>query len=163
MFVVLSGPSCVGKTTSSKLLLAKLETPCILIEADNYLPRFNAAAEVTLSDNSKQITLALHRAIAEWSDLYRTVLIDGSLPFESADLIRPCLDILGPDTRTVALTCELGELERRLSLRSRTGDLSRVMRQQRTLPDLVPADLTVDSTDLTPAAVADVIADWLLR
>ena len=123
--------------------------------------RFNAATRATSPDGSKQVTLALHRAIAAWGGPDRTVLVDGSLPFESAGLIAPCLKILGPDTRIVALSCEAGELRRRFNMRGATGDLNRILQQQRTLPEVVPADLTIDSTDLTPAAVADAIAAWL--
>jgi chloramphenicol 3-O-phosphotransferase len=89
------------------------------------------------------------------------VIVDGSLPFENADLIGPCLDILGPDTLTVALTCESDELERRCKRRGSNWDINRSLRQRRTLPDLVPGDLAVDTTHLTPMAIADIVAAWL--
>ncbi|WP_161632062.1 phosphotransferase-like protein [Nakamurella lactea] len=163
MFVVFSGPSCVGKTAVSRILMTRLAAPCLLIEADRYIPFFNDAANPTSANGSKQVVLALHRSIAAWADDDWTVIVDGSLPFENAELITACLEALGPDTRTVALTSEPDELRRRFIVRGAAGDLNRTLRQQETLPDLVPADLAVDCTHLTSVAVADTVAAWLAR
>lgn len=161
MFVVFSGPSCVGKTTTCRILIERLEVPARLIEADRYVPQLNRAASIASPGGSPHVALTLHRSIAAWDDEHQVIVVDGSLPFERADLIRPCLEMLGPATRTVALTCEPDELRRRLTSRRPTADIHRSLRQAGVLPDIVPGDLCVDTTHCTPTAVAETVATWL--
>jgi Chloramphenicol phosphotransferase-like protein len=89
--IVLTGPSCAGKTSLARALQSLLPFPAVHIEADRMFPvlplahpRWDAEARHAAA------VLAMHRSIAAWAAGGFDLIADGSLPY---GMPRPALGL----------------------------------------------------------------------
>lgn len=95
--IVLSGPSCSGKTTVASALKEMLSTPrrpYLHIEADRFMPHL-PAVWVTHDAKQEVMTRVLCRAAASFADHGFDLILDGILPYGRPRELTDALALFG--------------------------------------------------------------------
>lgn len=95
--IMLTGPSCSGKTSLARALQSQLPFPAVHIEADRIFPRLPEAHPGWLAEEQHDaVVLAFHRSIAAWAAGGFDLIVDGSLPYGMPGLRSECLRVFDP-------------------------------------------------------------------
>jgi chloramphenicol 3-O-phosphotransferase len=158
--LVLTGPSSVGKTCALEALQRVARTPSVVLPADLFSLPSDARARSILQASDASVSVAVHRAL--FQAYYRTLVewqrqgfhALGETIFKDRHQVEAYRETLdGAPHALVRLTCSREARHARETGRSdRSQGLSDETARQE-LTDL-PADHTVDTTDLSPEDVA---------
>lgn len=159
--VVLSGPSSSGKTSLARELHQQLPEPAWLFVADECFPKPHPSAAAH-EENLEAAIVVFHRALSLWAASGRNVIIDGALPYGDPALRTACLDELGNfRTYIIAIDCTVTELRRREAHRPDPRLPGWAERQHADIHDGLPIALHIDTTEITSAAAARTVLNWL--
>jgi chloramphenicol 3-O phosphotransferase len=93
--IVLTGPSCAGKTSLARALQSGLPFPAVHLEADRMFPALpDAHPRWDAEAQHEAAVLALHHSIAAWAAGGFDLIADGSLPYGRPGLRSACLRVL---------------------------------------------------------------------
>lgn len=119
--ILLSGPSCSGKSTLARTLQKELSTaqrPFLHLEADALIPELPAH----LYNNTiffEAFLKAFHRSFATYPAQGVDIIVDGLLPYNDPDGIKDVLSLFKPyQFCYVGVYCDLKTLEEREQNRS---------------------------------------------
>ena len=158
MLVVLFGTTSSGKTSIAQALQILWPRPLLLIEADRSIPTIAPQRFAECDDDfKKRFIVAFHESIAVFGRSGIDAVADGSLPADPV-LRDRCFAILRsvPETKVVAVRCSVETLRQREAARSdRVAGWAE--QQSLTLYDGVDFDLTIETTDRSPAECAGVL------
>lgn len=95
--IVLTGPSCSGKTSLARALQSQLPFPVVLIEADRMFPHLPEGHPRWDAEAGHDAAVrAFHQSIAAWAAGGFDLIVDGSLPYGRPRLRSECLRAFGP-------------------------------------------------------------------
>lgn len=160
--LLLSGPSCSGKSSIARELQTALPVPALRIKADSVFP---APPDGHMgwhkAEMHQTVVLAFHRSIATWAEAGFHLIVDGSLPYERA-LRDEYIDIFHPyDVRLIGVSCDVAELNKRETASQSLQPLGWSAQQAKDIHDGMHYAATVDITRHTPAECAAEIAHQL--
>lgn len=161
--IVLSGPSCSGKTSLATALrerLSSVDRPFLHAEADRLLPHLPEGSQLDGS-RSHSLSRALHRAVAAFAAEGFDIIVDGVLPYGNLDGIADAFEVFGAFRLCrVGVHCDVGVLERREGARpDRVRGWARHQAADLHLGHRY--DVEVDTTSASPAECAEAIFSHL--
>lgn len=148
--IVLTGPSCSGKTGLARALQSQLPFPAVHIEADQTFPRLPGAHPGWVAEERHNaVVLAFHRSIAWAADGFN-LIVDGSLPYGMPRLRSECLRVFTPFRMLlVGVRCAPGVLAERERARA-VSTPGWAVRQSHDINDGLRLDAEADTSSDTP-------------
>jgi chloramphenicol 3-O phosphotransferase len=153
--IILTGPSCAGKTSLARALQSRLPFPAVHIEADRMFPALPGAhPRWDAEARHEAVVLALHRSIAAWAAGGFDLIADGSLPYGQPGLRSACLGVLAPfGMLLVGVRCAPAVLAERERTRA-DRQPGWAVRQSQDIHDGLQLDAEVDTSAATPGDCA---------
>jgi chloramphenicol 3-O phosphotransferase len=149
--ILLTGPSCSGKTSLARAMQSQLALPVLHIEADRVFPRLpEAHPQWDAEARHHDVVLAFHRSIAVWAASGFDLIADGCLPYGMPALRSECLRVLGSfGMLLVGVRCAPAVLAERARARA-DRSAGWAVRQSRDVHDGLRLDAEVDTSSGTP-------------
>jgi chloramphenicol 3-O phosphotransferase len=161
VLIVLSGPSCSGKTALARALQSQASRPLVHWEADRLWPAMPEHPFAASKEYGEQVVLAVHASIAA---LGRTldVVVGGSLPNDRR-LQDRCIAVLRStaEVKLVAVRCAADVLHQREAVRP-DRQKGWAESQLATIFEGVEFDAVVDTTNRSPEDCARELLGVLL-
>jgi chloramphenicol 3-O phosphotransferase len=153
--IILTGPSCSGKTSLAQALQSQLPFPAAHIEADRIFPRLPQAHPLWVAEERHNaIVLAFHRSIATWAAEGFDLIVDGSLPYGMPCLRSECLRVFHPFRMLlVGVQCSPEVLADRERSRA-VNTPGWAVHQSHDINDGLQLDAEVDTSSDTPEGCA---------
>jgi chloramphenicol 3-O phosphotransferase len=153
--IILTGPSCSGKTSLARALQSRLPFPAVHAEADRMFPRLPAGhRRWDAEERHDAVVLSFHRSIAAWAADGFDLIVDGALPYGKPRLRSECLRVFDPFRMLlVGVRCIPEILAGRERLRA-AGPHSWAVRQSRDINDGLQLDAEVDTSSEAPGDCA---------
>jgi chloramphenicol 3-O phosphotransferase len=149
--IILTGPSCSGKTSLASVLQSQLPFPAVHAEADRMFPPLPAAhRRWDAEERHDAVVLAFHRSIAAWAADGFNLIVDGALPYGKPRLRSECLHVFDPFRMLlVGVRCAPEILAERERVRA-VGTPGWAVRQSHDINNGLQLDAEVDTSSEAP-------------